>query len=109
MPYRTIPVKAPLFLQHKGIKIYHTFKDDDADSNRLEYWYTLDPCAGDMHSGDGVSFDVRGLSTFKCPVGQLDSTSKEWIRSDIAKRKAIKQAIRDAIDKGELKPIADVA
>jgi hypothetical protein len=69
MPYRTINVKAPLFMTHKAVKVYHVFRHDDATAGDLRtYAYTLDPFAGSDDDRDGkVTFDVRKLSTWQEP------------------------------------------
>jgi hypothetical protein len=92
MPYRTIQVKAPLFMTHRGVKVYHVFKNDDADAGVLrDHAFTFDPIEGGDDMNDGVvNFDVRDLSTFD-KGGPQDA-------------KAIKKAIRAALDKGEIKP-----
>ena len=92
MPYRTIQVKAPLFMRHKGTKVHHVFKNDDADAGDLRtYAYTFDPIEGGDDQNDGVvNFDVRDLSTFD-KNGPQDE-------------KSIKKAIRAALDEGEVGP-----
>lgn len=92
MPYRTIQVKAPLFMRHKGVKVYRVFKNDDADAGVLrDYAFTFDPIEGGDDMNDGiVNFDVRDLSSF-----DKGGTQDE---------KAIKEAIRAALDKGEIGP-----
>lgn len=90
MPYRTIQVKAPLFMRHKGVKVYRVFKDDDADAGVLrQYAFTFDPVEGGDHMNDGVvNFDVRDLSAFDKKGPQDEET--------------IKRAIRKALDRGEI-------
>jgi hypothetical protein len=90
MPYRTIQARAPLFMTHKGIKVYHVFKDDDADAGVLrDFSFTFDPVEGGDNLTDGkVTFDVRDLSTF-------DKGGPQDVR-------AIKKAIRTALDNGEI-------
>ena len=70
MPYRSIAVKAPLFMKHKGNNIYHVYRRDDADSGVLrQYAYTLDPVNGSDDETDGkVTFDARDLPTWKAPA-----------------------------------------
>lgn len=83
MPHRTIQAKAPLFMRHEGVKVYHVYRHDDA--------YTFDPVNGSDDRTDGaVTFDVRDLSTFD-KGGPQDEA-------------AIKKAIRAALDKGEIGP-----
>ena len=115
MPYRTISVKAPLFKTHGGVKIYRVFKGDEVDAGPRTYSYTLDPYEGSDESQDGkVTFDVRELSTWRVPEhpkflsgdGDTPENRKAWkeYESDGVEEKAIKAAIRGAIDKGEIGP-----
>jgi hypothetical protein len=32
---------------HKGVAIWHTYKDDDINQGQRTYWYTLDPLCGE--------------------------------------------------------------
>lgn len=57
MPYTW--VKPKVALAHRGVKIYHVYKNDNADEGVREYWYGWSPCCTD--SGDD-SFDVRDLA-----------------------------------------------
>jgi len=93
MPYRMIHVRAPLFMRHKGVKVYHVFKNDDADAGVLrQFAFTFNPIEGGDDMNDGiVNFDVRDLTTF-------DKTAPH-------DGKSIKAAIRAALDKGEINGI----
>lgn len=113
MPYRTIQVKAPLFMTYKGAKVYRIFKNDDADGAIRQYSFTLDPIEGGDDMNDGVvNFDVRNLSTWAEPPhppflsGDDDTPANReaWKKheADRVEEKAIKAAIRAAIDKGEI-------
>ena len=113
MPYRTIPVKAPLFMTHRGTKVYHIFKYDDADDAPRRYSFTFDPVEGGDDQNDGVvNFDVRDLSTWKEPPhppflsgdGDTPANREAWKRHEAGRveEKAIKAAIRAALDKGEI-------
>lgn len=53
MPTTTSFVKPEQFLEHKGVKVFHTYVDDDIDQGRKRHWYTLD------ERGDDSPFDVR--------------------------------------------------
>jgi hypothetical protein len=89
--------RAPLFMRHKGVKVYHVFCIDDLNVGIPEqYAYSFDPIDGCHVPADGVvTFDVRDLSTFD-KGGPHDET-------------AIKAAIRAALDKGEVGPKRTVA
>ena len=91
MPYRTIQVKAPLFMRHGNTKVYHIFKNDDADGVLRQHSFTFDPVEGGDDMNDGiVNFDVRELTTFDKSVPYDE--------------KSIRKAIRAALDKGEIGP-----
>ena len=80
MPYGW--VEPEVFVEHSGVKVFHIYKNDFVDEGRRECWFTTDVCGGD--SDDPCAFDVRDLSTFEAG-------------------KPYAQAVREAIDKGELK------
>jgi len=101
-------------MRHRGTKVFHIFRRDDADSGVLrQYTYTLDPINGSDEETDGVvTFDVRNLSTWQAPPhppflnGNDDTPDnrKAWKRHEAGRieEKAIKAAIRAALDKGEI-------
>jgi len=87
MPYTHEWVEPELFLDHKGVKVYHSYRNDDYGDGPLEYWFQVqltDDTEGttedDMHE-----FDVRDLATFKASPS-VESSGY--------------QAIQQAIDKG---------
>ena len=53
MPYKTEWIDPEIFLEHGGIIILHTYKDDDFD-RRLTYWYAIDDEPEQV-------FDVRAI------------------------------------------------
>ncbi|MDN5375446.1 MAG: hypothetical protein PWQ39_486 [Thermacetogenium sp.] len=57
MPYDW--VEAPLFFEHKGVKVYHLYKNDIMDNGTYKYWYAPYPWSSD---GDQENFDVRDLA-----------------------------------------------
>jgi len=73
-------------MAHKGVVVYHCYKDDMVNSGERTYIYTVDKeNGGDSHN----SFDVRNLPYFKGHGAQFGLELSE-----------IRMAIRDAIDKG---------
>lgn len=111
MPYRSKYVKPEKFMKYKGIIIYHIYKNDDMESMMRTYSFTTDPIRGSDNGGDDT-FDVRKLSTWKEPnhplflCGQDDTSENrkawdEWNKEG-GTEKAIKQIIKEAIDKGEI-------
>ena len=59
MPYGWID--PGVFLEHKGVWVYYTYKNDDY-SNSCTYWYTTD--INTSESNDECIFDVRDLNQF---------------------------------------------
>jgi hypothetical protein len=57
MPYEF--VEAEMFLEFRGVKIYHVYKNDMVDEGQHKYWYGLTPRC---HEGDRDMFDVRDLA-----------------------------------------------
>jgi len=59
MPYITQWVDPDLFLEHQGVQVWHTYKEQEYD-DRLHYWFTADPDNTDRDS----YFDVRELPAY---------------------------------------------
>lgn len=68
MPTKTETVEAELFMEHQGVKVYHTYIDDDMDQGENKYDFTLHELGVTQYGDDGVVFDVRQLPTWKAPV-----------------------------------------
>lgn len=117
MPYKSVWVKPAVFLRHKGVIIYRTYRYDDVDAGTSEYTFTTNPEYTDYkeyYEGTGV-FDARELSTFHEPPhpqyihSSMDDETRAklhmewdvWRESEVEER-AIKKAIRDAIELGLL-------
>lgn len=115
MPYKTIWVEPEVFLEYKGVTVYHTYKDDDFEQGANWYWFRLDQEEED----DEGKFDIRDLDTDRL----LDShppykSGPEWDSATPQERDAILKAwakwhgsgfhearravLRNAIDKGLL-------
>lgn len=108
MPYKTVYVKPKRFLSYKGVEIYHTYKDDDIDGGENTFYYT--------QTGFDECFDVRNLKTWIWPLHpeytsgvngkKLKKLEAEWeIFHNETQPKAIRKAIKEAIDNGEIKPL----
>jgi hypothetical protein len=80
MPYKTSQVDAEMFLCYNGVEVHHCYTDDDVEQPLREYHYVLN-----AELNEDESFDIRDLSTWS---------------EDKSKHQVLKQAI----DKGELKP-----
>ncbi len=62
MPYVFEFRPAKLFMEHKGVEIYHVYKDDDIDQGPRIHWFAVHDDGQDdnAHGTDG-DFDVRCL------------------------------------------------
>lgn len=87
MPYRQVFEGPERFMEHKGVKVYHRYHDDDAGQGPMDHWFTTSYTQGD---GSGFNFDVRDLAEGR-PVDSADDE---------------RRIIADAIDRGLLK-VAD--
>lgn len=59
MPYTQEWVAPEVFMQHKGVTIYHTYDDGDFNNGPMKFWYTT--CENDTEVK--FHFDVRDLPT----------------------------------------------
>lgn len=91
MPYKTIWVEPEVFLEHNGVTVYHTYKDDDIEEGARCYWFTLQELGGEYEG----AFDVRDLDTDKLLANH--PTHNSGPGGDA--RRAV---LRNAIDKGLL-------
>lgn len=57
MPYRQEYVPAEVFLEYKGVKIYHVYKNNDVDCLARIYWFD-----DQEDSDDDGGFDIRALA-----------------------------------------------
>ena len=81
-------VPPDLFLEHKGVKIYHAYKNDEYE-DPFHYWFST-TAERDLESE--CDFDVRGLDWFdEEKVDRMDDQD------------AIKEAIRRGIDEGVIR------
>lgn len=64
MPYETVYVPAEIALEHKGVTVYHTYKNDDVNQPRRDYGFSVEE---DSHEDE--AFDVRD---FKAYINGLD-------------------------------------
>lgn len=55
-------VEPELFLSHRGVNIYHAYKDEYSDIS-LEFWYSTLSCAGCSYE-----FDVRDLPGYRSHI-----------------------------------------
>jgi hypothetical protein len=109
MPFKTIWEDPELFVEHKGLRVFHTYKDDDINQGQRCYWLTVSPDCGvgsslcDQQPCRHV-FDVRELSTWHRPSRPLETIGNTIDVDSMAETQAIKEAVIAAIEKGELAP-----
>lgn len=60
MPYIREFINPQIFLNYKGVKVYHTYKHDEAEDNVSNYWYTTNPCP--VNVDDHHSFFISELA-----------------------------------------------
>lgn len=128
-PYESVYRAPKRFLTRKGLVVYCTYKDDDVDNGPHTFWFTLDPEVGDEAGiEDGQvepRFDARELPTwaepahppFLSPPGGSkedyeayrakhdtpeNRAAWEKYHADRVEEKAVRAAIRAAIDSGAL-------
>ena len=85
MAYKTVFEPAELFLSHKGVDIYHCYKDDEIEQGQREYHFVL--CDS---LNEDESFDIRELNAWHNPLSHTYTVFREILIA--------------AIDSGELKP-----
>ena len=56
MPYKQTEVPAELFMEHAGVRVYCTYKNDEIDNGRQYFWLVLDPYVSEQEA-----FDARSL------------------------------------------------
>src|SRR5262245_22754852 len=121
MPYKTEWVDPGVFLDHRGTKVYFTYKDDDVSQGARSHSFTLDDLCGEEscecpQGNCRYVFDVRELATWTAPAhppyltgtDNTPANRKAW--DEYAKKQieenAIKKAIGEALDRGLLTPPA---
>jgi len=101
MPYSPGKLVRPeLALQYRGVRIYHTYRNDEMDSGRMAYWFTTNPNEDEPLQ----RFDVRELKSWET-VPSLSSVGTPWSSDD--EDAHILQVLRRVIDSGEL-PVPEI-
>lgn len=115
MPFITQWIDPELFMEHNGVRVFRTYKDDDVGQGCKDYWFTLN------NNSDEDAFDVRELdvpsrknleahppflygSHFEAASKeQREVWGKEWHDWLVTgEKEAIRQIIIEAIDVGQL-------
>ncbi len=73
MPTHTAWIDPELLLEHQGVQVYCTYKEDDYDQGAKRYWFTVNAQCGELDQlcDDQPCrhvFDVRQLSTWQPPA-----------------------------------------
>jgi hypothetical protein len=114
MPFKTAWEGPELFVEHKGVKVFHTYKDDDVNQGQRCYWLTVNAeCGMTARVCEDQPcrhvFDVRGLSTWRepehppyCTENNTPQNHASWERYWKQEAHAIKASVVAAIDRGEL-------
>jgi hypothetical protein len=117
MPTQTAWIDPELFLEHRGVRVFHTYKDDDYDQGVKRYWFTLNSLCGELdqlclEQPCRHVFDVRELPTWQAPesppycIHENDTPENHaaWEQYWEKECAAIRSAIAAAIERGELRP-----
>jgi hypothetical protein len=115
MPTHTAWIDPELLLEHRGVRVFLTYKEDDYDQGAKRYWFTVNPQCGELDRlcDDQLCrhvFDVRQLSAWQPPeqppycIGANDTPENHaaWERYRELEYAAMLTAIRTAIERGEL-------
>jgi len=115
MPYQTIWVEPDLYFEYLGVKVFFTYDDENKDGRTNQYLFTTNAGCSELESRCDDEpcrhfFDVRELSTWKAPVepppcvgeNNTPENYKAWSQYWKEKEEAIENAIKAAIDCGEL-------
>lgn len=111
MPYKTIWVDPKVFFEHKGVTVYHCYKDDEMRHGPLKYTFTTNKDSQiDGTEKDPYVFSVKDLPDWvPCVTPPILRGSNNNIRNKYAwkkwhdegvENKYIKNFIRGAINKG---------
>lgn len=112
MPYKTEWIDPDIFIEHEGVRIYHTYKDEEWENGRLTYWFTTSEDDFD----EICHFDVRDIRLCdedrvktmgdgkRTPSFKGSTAYQELIcGSGEAEQDIIAEIIRKAIEQGLLK------
>lgn len=109
MPYKTEWVPAELFLEYKGVRVVHTYSDNNINSCPYRHYYALDGWT------EGFDFDIRLLGSFtklnKNPPymnkeeNKTIENKKLWEEYFKNENNLHIEILKSAIDSGEIKTI----
>jgi hypothetical protein len=98
MPYKQVYVKPERIVKHKGVSVFHTYKEDDIE-NPSGCWFTLDP--DDTDREGRAAFDVRDLPQYAEVMARMEPHGSLRVDPTLEEARTILVA---AIDAGGLKP-----
>lgn len=109
MPTDSSWIEPEVFLRHRGVIVYHTYKDDDVSRGRLDYHFTLHVRCG---SGGVCACpdnpDVPAPREHECVMFFDARDLPAWVDPGDAppafERRAARRAIIAAIEAGLLTP-----
>ena len=115
MPYKTVWIKPGLFLKHRGVRVFHLYKDDNVDQGARRFSFTVSLDCNELDSGCEDRpcrhvFDVHDLSTWQAPPqppyctgpNKTPENRAAWDRYWKLEATAIRAAIVAALRSGEL-------
>lgn len=104
MPIVETWVSNELFLDHLGVEIYHTYKDNCYNSGTLTYCYTTE----EDGSEDGDSaFDVRDLFNDLMNVEALSEKEKTFLKKlNLNCETSHSEILKKAVEKGLIEKIS---
>lgn len=100
MPY--VKVEPEIYLSHKGVDIYHVYKD--GSNEPWGYWYTTNPETADdcFSHGEGGHFDARMFVRLWETTPTVAQWDGWWQPRFMHDEDAIEALIRTEIDAGQL-------
>jgi hypothetical protein len=94
MPWKSEWVPAEVFLELNGVKVYHTYKDDELSNGPWHDWFSLyDSGQDEGEEHKWGKFDIRELSTYG-PDKSREDVLKEAIEFGILKLPSTSEALK---------------
>lgn len=92
MPTQTVSVEAEVFVEHDGVVVYHTYKDDDIDQGESGVYFRVND--GD---DEAQEFDVRDLPGYTPMSRGCEAYEVREAEHEERKKAVIKAAIDSGI------------
>jgi hypothetical protein len=84
-------VEAGIFLEYRGVTVFHVYRRDSMDDCVQQYQYSLDPDSRYEDAEEYQNFDIRELAAYKAGCSGKWGTPEHWVN-----------VLKLAIDRGEL-------